>query len=312
MNLFIVLGWNAQGHFGLILLDTERNSHYFTLFDAILCFPTLFPTGSPIFSDKRNVRITLCRYLLNRLMNVDNRFSKNVDYIFYAQYISEIHQVLSSVSIALRKGCVKTKQGHNLTASMLNNKDKLRNMLKSDNGYKFLKPIRGTSPYWQSTQRDIYAMIRQLGLPTWFASFSSADMRWPEIINTLLKEQGDCRTIEELDWNDKCMLLKSNPVTVARIFDRRFHLFLKEVILSEAQPIGKVIDYFYRIEFQLRGSPHTHCLFWIENAPKLDTDKDEEVIKFIDKYVACKMPSKKEDNELNEILSHVQMHSRKH
>ncbi len=74
-------------------------------------------------------------------------------------------------------------------------------------------------------------------------------MRWPEVINTLLKQQGDCRTTEELDWNDKCMLLKSNPVTVARIFDRRFHVFLKEVILSEAQPIGKVVDYFYRIEF---------------------------------------------------------------
>ena len=148
------------------------------------CFPTLFPIGSAIFSDKRNVRITLCRYLLNRLMNVDNRFSKNVDYIFYAQYISEIEQVLSCVSIALRKGCVKTREGRNLTASMLNKKDKLRNFLKNDNGYKFLKPIRGTSPYWQSTQRDIYAMIRRLGLPTWFCSFSSADMRWPEVINT--------------------------------------------------------------------------------------------------------------------------------
>ncbi len=175
-----------------------------------------------------------------------------------------------------------------------------------------MKPIRGTSPYWQSTQRDIYAMIRQLGIPTWFCSFSSADMRWPEVINTLLKQQGDCRSIEELDWNDKCMLLKSNPVTVARIFDRRFHMFLKEVILSEAQPIGKVVDYFYRIEFQLSGSQHTHCLFWIENAPKLDTDKDEEVIKFIDKYVSCKMPSEVEDFKLNDILSHVQMHSRKH
>ena len=50
------------------------------------------------------------------------------------------------------------------------------------------------------------------------------------------------------------------------MFDKRFHTFLKDVIMSKAKPIGKVKDYFYRVEFQQRGSPHTHCLFWIENA----------------------------------------------
>ena len=276
------------------------------------CFPTLFPNGSPLFKDKRDIRITLCRYLHNRLMNVDNRFAKNTDYIFYAQYMSEIEQVLHCVSIALRKGYVKTQAGQSLTASMLNDKDKLRNILKSDSGYKFLKPIRGTPPYWQSAHKDVLAMIRQLGKPTWFCSFSAADMRWPEVINTILKQQGDSRTIEELDWNDKCMILKSNPVTVARIFDRRFHMFLKEVIMSEANPIGKVKDYFYRVEFQMRGSPHTHCLFWIEDAPTLSDNDDDKVVQFIDRYVSCKLPAKEDDEELNEIISNVQMHSRRH
>ena len=270
------------------------------------CFPRLFPKGEPIFSDKRDVRLTLCR-----LMNVDNRFSQCTDYIFYAQYLSEIQQVLSCVSIALRKGSVKTQDGHSLTASMLNDKEKLKNMLKSDSGYKFLKPIRGTPPYWASTKNDVLSMIRQLGVPTWFCSFSAADMRWPELINTILKQQGDPRTIEELDWNDKCMILKSNPVTVARLFDRRFHLFLKDIILSDANPIGKVKDYFYRVEFQLRGSPHTHCLFWIEDAPVLNDDTDDKVVEFIDKYISCNLPAKEVDDELNEI-SNVQMHSRKH
>ena len=276
------------------------------------CFPILFPKGSPIFSDKRDTRITLCRYLHNRLMNVDNRFSKSTDYIFYAQYLSEIDQVLSCVSIALRKGSVQSQDGHKLTASMLNNKEKLKNMLKSDSGYKFLKPIRGTPAFWQSTQKDVYAMIRQLGLPTWFCSFSTADMRWPEVINTILKQQGDPRTIVDLDWNEKCMILKSNPVTVARIFDRRFHVFLKEVIMSDANPIGKVKDYFYRVEFQMRGSPHTHCLFWIEDAPKLSDDSDDKVVEFIDRYVSCELPAKEEDEEMNEIISNVQMHTRRH
>lgn len=39
-------------------------------------------------------------------------------------------------------------------------------MLHCDEGYKFLRPIRGTPPFWQSAQRDLFAMIRQLGKPT--------------------------------------------------------------------------------------------------------------------------------------------------
>ena len=191
------------------------------------CFPVLFPKGGPVFSDKRDVVITLCRYFNNRLMNVDNRFAKSTQYIFYAQYLSELKQVISSVSIALRKGSDKTINGQKITARTLNDKDKLKDMLKSDQGYKFLKPIRGTPPYWQSCQKNILAMVRQLGIPTWFCSFSAADMRWPELINTLLRQQGDTRSIDELDWNDKCLLLRSNPVTVARILINDFIRFLK-------------------------------------------------------------------------------------
>ncbi len=53
-----------------------------------------------------------------------------------------------------------------------------------------MRPIRGTPPYWQSTQKYIFALIRQLGILTFFASFSSADLRWPEMISTILKQEG--------------------------------------------------------------------------------------------------------------------------
>lgn len=81
-------------------------------------------------------------------------------------------------------------------------------------------------------------MIRQLGIPTWFCSFSSADLRWPEIIECMLKQQGDYRKIEELDWKTKSDILKTNPITVARMFDFRFQTFLFKMILSKEQPIG--------------------------------------------------------------------------
>ncbi|XP_071948934.1 uncharacterized protein [Antedon mediterranea] len=294
----------CEGNSPVALLNNESNEGK--------CFPRLYPTGKGTFHDFRSVKLTLGRYFLNRLMHVDNRFARNTEYLFFSQCLYEIQQVISSVSIALRKGSDKKDDFKPVKVSDLKNINKVEEILKSDKGFKFLKQIRGTPPYWQATQKDVLAMIRQLGKPTWFASFSSADMRWPEIIKTLLIQTGNRRKLCDLDWTDKCNLLKSNPVTVARMFDKRFHSFLKHVILSCAFPIGKVIDYFYRVEFQNRGSPHCHCLFWVENAPRLGIDKDEEVTKFIDKYVSCELPSKRKDAELHEIVSNVQIHSKSH
>ncbi|XP_006822000.1 uncharacterized protein LOC102807333, partial [Saccoglossus kowalevskii] len=66
------------------------------------------------------------------------------------------------------------------------------------------------------------------------------------------------------------------------------------------------------VEFQQRGSPHTHCLFWVDNAPIVDNDADDKVVDFVDKYVTCNMPSQDEDSELHEIVNKVQKHSTRH
>lgn len=148
-------------------------------------------------------------------------------------------------------------------------------MMKDTN----LIPIRGTPPYWQTTQKDLFALIRQLGIPTFFASFSSADIRWQE---------GKIFNVDELDWSEKCGVIRQNPGTAARMFDYRWFCFLKDVM--SAQPIGKIKDYFYHVEFQQLGSPHVHCLFWVENSPKLNEDNDALVAAFIDHYITCETP----------------------
>ena len=272
------------------------------------CFPGMFPTGSGTFHDSRPHRLTLCRYFNNRILHADGRFAQNVDYIFYAQYMSEVQQVVSNVSIALRKG--KGGQFKKVSSNVLNDEEQFKQLLQFDDGYRFLKPIRGTPSFWQGVQRDLLACVRQLGIPTWFCSFSSADMRWKNLLSSILKQEGRTETAEQLEWADRCELLRRNPVTAARMFDFRWHCFLKEVLMSPSNPIGKIKDYFYRVEFQQRGSPHVHCLFWIENAPIIDRNSDEEVIQFIDNYVTCELPT--QDETLLDIVSSVQKHSKRH
>lgn len=65
-----------------------------------------------------------------------------------------------------------------------------------------------------------------------------------------------------------------------------FHLFLK----SDAHPFAELVDYAIQFELQARGSPHTHTILWIKNAPKLNVNSDEEVLSFIDHYISCTVP----------------------
>ncbi|KAK3083914.1 hypothetical protein FSP39_005261 [Pinctada imbricata] len=275
-----------------------------------MSFPTHFPSGVNTFDQERTVPITLSRYYNNRLMHADGRFANDTNYIFYSQYVSELKQVIDKTQICLRKAKSKSSEGNKVTEDVLLDNSKLRKILHNDEALRFLQPIRGTPSYWQNTQKDLFAMLRQIGIPTWFCSFSAAEFRWPEIVNAILRQQRSDKDFYDLNWNQKSTLLKHDPVTVARMFDRRFHLFLKMVIFSDLEPIGKVTDYFYRVEFQQRGSPHVHCLFWIKDAPKIE-DGLEKVAAFIDKYVTCRLPSM-EDDELRDIVENVQCHSKKH
>ena len=68
---------------------------------------------------------------------------------------------------------------------------------------------------------DVIAMIKQLGPPTWWMTFSCADLRWNEIYKILSKLEGrelSDNEIDNLSYDDKCKMLNSNPVVVAKHF----------------------------------------------------------------------------------------------
>lgn len=65
------------------------------------CCPVLFPLGCNTYHESRDNRLTLSRYFNNRIVHADGRFAQNVEYI--AQYMSEIEQVVSKVSIPLQR-----------------------------------------------------------------------------------------------------------------------------------------------------------------------------------------------------------------
>ena len=92
-------------------------------------------------------------------------------------------------------------------------------------------------------------MIRQLGPATLFCSFSSAKTKWIHLLRILGKFV-DNKTytddeLHNLNWEDTCRLIQSDPVTCARHFDYQFNTFLKTFLMSDIAPLGKIKDYFY-------------------------------------------------------------------
>ncbi|KAJ8050008.1 hypothetical protein HOLleu_03013 [Holothuria leucospilota] len=118
-------------------------------------------------------------------------------------------------------------------------------------------------------------MIRQLGIPTWFMSFSAAETRWVYLLRSLgrtlqNKELTDSEILN-ISWQEKSDFIQSDPVTCSRHFDYSVRRLISDVMQSSYHPVGDIIDYFYRVEFQQRCS-HIHMLAWIKDAPQYGTE----------------------------------------
>ena len=112
--------------------------------------------------------------------------------------------------------------------------------------------------------------------------------------------------VAALSFDEKSNWLRHNPVTAARHFQYRLNSFFQDVLKSKAKPLGEIVDYAMRIEFQSRGSPHARCVLWVKDAPKYGVDSDEDVCAFIDQYVSCAIPAV--DCKLKELVLMVQLH----
>ena len=267
--------------------------------------PDKFPYGTGTFSSKRPRKLTYRKYFNQRLLDVDGRFARDLDYLFVAQYIVEAKQLIDDGNnFAMRQ-----KPSRQFTAAQAKNQATLSQFMRKDKAYSFMKNVRGSPPYYQRTFYDLLAMIRQLGTPTWFFTLSAADLKWPDMIQTIARQYGVIYTDNEvagLSFDDKSNWLKCNPVTAARHFQYRLNALFQGFLKSTAKPLGKIADYAIRIEFQGRGSPHAHCVLWVEDAPKHIESPDSEVCDFIDQYISCALPA--DDCKLRELVCLLQQH----
>ena len=270
-----------------------------------LSFPTIFCGQKRPGKKDRKVPVHYTDIAKWELRSKDRRAAQSVPNIFFKLKKIQLKQISDKVQLAVRR--YKTK-GKKITAGEARNQSTLDKMVLLDEGYYIFRQLRNSPAYLSSKKKDVFAMIRQLGLPTWFMSLSSADTRWSFLLKALSQLDGIILSDEEvakLSWNEKTKLVQKDPITCSRIFDERVRKFIQIFLKSSHDPIGHVTDYFYRVEFQQRGSPHIHMLVWIDNAPKYPKDDEETIVKFVDKYVSC--------SNQHDSMSHlVELQTHKH
>ena len=259
-------------------------------------FPTLFPFGKAGFNAKRPKKLTLLKYYKSRLYNVDERWRFDIPYLLTSvnSYEKDALFQLVSIFLKVRKPGVSTNmlQARNITCR---NESSNADIMK--NSYMFMKSLRGTAAYWKDVLFNLLAMVKNLGSPTLFMTLSANDYHWPELADMLGV------SVKELP-----KAVKRNPLMTALHFERRWRALFKHVINGPSKPLGVVKDYFARVEFQSRGSPHLHIFFWIENAPTLQASNSEEIVDYIDSVISTCTPNEKQQ-DLHYLVSKLQIHS---
>lgn len=201
-------------------------------------------TKVPVFYSER---------VRSELRRSDRRAAQSVDNIFFKTKKIQMKHLLDKVNIAMRK-C--QTHGIAMSAKTFKEKDNIDNFVHKDIGYKFLKTLRGSPPYFEAISKDLMSMIRTLGAATFFCSFSAAETQWTHLLKILSKVLDNKnltdQQAQELTWNDRTRLIQSDPITTARHFDFQVQC-LFHLLKAHNGPLGHLKDFFYRVEFQQRG-----------------------------------------------------------
>ena len=108
----------------------------------LMCNPDKFPFGMGCFNETRTQKLTYRKYFQQRLLDVDGRFARDLDYLFAAQYIVESKQIFDDASNFIWR----QKPSTQLTARDTKSSSKIEQNVRNDKAYAFLKNVRGPPP----------------------------------------------------------------------------------------------------------------------------------------------------------------------
>ena len=77
-----------------------------------------------------------------------------------------------------------------LNAGVLNNScfnGTVKQWVSNDQAFRFMSSIRGNPSYWKKFKADVLAMVKQLGISTFFLTLSCPVLWWKEFLEVMQK-----------------------------------------------------------------------------------------------------------------------------
>ena len=230
---------------------------------ATMAFPTLFPYGKGDPTNRaRNHEIALTEAFkhLMKFAEFTNgkfewRFASHPRFPYWALNMKQRHQLLSQANIYLRQ--------HPTDANMT--MEELKDMVNSMSAnqmvnrlQRYVSKVQGTNQYWYQRLQELLALLEQKGCATFFFTFSAADSYWPKLQRLLQNNEGATRP-------EKAQAVIDNPHLTDWFFVQRLEAFVRHWLTG-------VLDaewYWYRFEYQARGSIHAHGCAKLKNDPDM-------------------------------------------
>jgi hypothetical protein len=58
-------------------------------------------------------------------------------------------------------------------------------------------------------------------------------------------------------------------------------------VIGRNEPLGEIVDFFIRVEFQMRGTPHMHAMFTIRDKDGSVSEQSVELNQEVMKKLVC-------------------------
>lgn len=131
--------------------------------------------------------------------------------------------------------------------------------------------LRSTRAFWGGRRQQLESYVHGLGCPGMFMTFSAADLHWDCLQRNMPRYDDWLAADHRGKLAIAAVNLRNNPHIAAYHFHQRYSSFLDKVL----RPKLNITEYWYRYEWQARGSTHAHGLFWVQDSPSTDLNTAE-------------------------------------
>ncbi|CAG8802972.1 2782_t:CDS:2, partial [Cetraspora pellucida] len=251
-------------------------------------FPTLYPYGRADLRSERIKEVKPAEYFKHLLLYKDGRFARHTCWRYFALNSQMRWRALQEGSVFVRQNL----NDDQLTVEEIHNAIANGDNYMSNRIMRYGESLRRSRQFWTARSCELSDMIKQIGSQGLvFFTFSAADLHWPEL-HKLIRESGGYRK-ENNSAEQRSQNIINNPHIVSWFFNKRFETFFEEVLKNR----WNLEDWWYRFEWQHRGSVHVHGIGKRRSAPviewehmKSDENIMEEVIQYLNGLVTTINP----------------------